>query len=163
MAALDGSTVPDLPYASVRLDAGSAVDIPISLSADGLAAGTYDGFIVIQGVQSNVTTRAPYWHAVTSGQPVHITTLQVSDGAQAGSTVSDALLFRVTDENGLPVLNARPSVEPLSGGGSTVSVNQVGNVPYAYDAYVRLGARPGANVFRIVVGTLTKDVTINGQ
>jgi minor extracellular serine protease Vpr len=163
VAPLDGSTVPDVPVTSVRLEPGASVQIPVALSADGLAAGTYDGFIQIQGTASSVTTRVPYWHAVGSGHPSHITTLRVSDHGRPGSTLPDALLFRVTDENGVPVLDAQPTVEPVSGGGSVVSVGRVSNVPFAYDSYVRLGARPGANVFRIQVGDLTKDVMINGQ
>jgi minor extracellular serine protease Vpr len=160
---LDGTTVPELPYTSIQLDPGAFVQIPVRFSADGLSAGTYDGFIQIQGVQSSVLTRVPYWHGVASGQPARITTLRVSGGGSPGTTVANAILFRVTDENGLPVTDAQPIIRPVSGGGSVVAVNHFGSVPYAFDAYLKLGSRPGANVFRIQVGDLTRDVTINGQ
>jgi subtilisin family serine protease len=163
VAGLDGSTVPDLPVTSVQLDPGASAVIPVRFNGDGLAAGTYEGYIQIQGTQSKVTTHVGYWYGVSSGTPARITTLTQSDAARAGSTVHEAVVFRVTDENGLPVMTPRPTVTPISGGGSIVAFGPLGDVPYAFDTYVRLGARPGANVFRIQVGDLTRDVTINGQ
>jgi minor extracellular serine protease Vpr len=160
---LDGGSAPDLPYTKVQLDPGASVDVPVRFAADGLAAGIYDGFIVIQGTQSSVTTRVPYWHGVASGHAAHLTLLDVSNGGRAGSTVQDAMYFRVTDENGLPVTGVRPSVLTVSGGGSVSGLFEITGAPYTYDTYVRLGTRPGANVFRIQAGELTKDVTINGQ
>jgi hypothetical protein len=105
----------------------------------------------------------PYWHGVASGHAARVTILNTSNGGRAGSTIANAMYFRVTDENGLPVVDARPNVLPVSGGGTVSGLFQVTGAPYTFDTYVRLGTRPGANVFRIQVGDLTKDVTINGQ
>jgi hypothetical protein len=60
-------------------------------------------------------------------------------------------------------LNALPVVRPVSGGGVVNDIVTYSNVPYAYGASLRLGTRPGANVFRIQAGDVTKDVTIIGQ
>jgi minor extracellular serine protease Vpr len=163
VAPLDGGSVPELPYTSVQLDPGASVDIPVRFAADGLAAGIYDGFVQIQGTQSSVTTRVPYWHGVASGHAARVTILNTSNGGRAGSTIPNAMYFRVTDENGLPVVDARPKVVTVSGGGSVSDLFQVTGAPYTFDTYVRLGTHPGANVFRIQVGDLTRDVTINGQ
>jgi len=160
---LDGSSVPDLPDTSIQLDPGASVDIPVRFAAAGLSPGIYDGFIQIQGTQSSVTTRVPYWHGVASGHAARVTLLNTSNGGRAGATIPNAMYFRVTDENGLPVVDARPNVLTVSGGGSVSGLYQITGAPYTFDTYVRLGARPGANVFRIQVGDLTRDVTINGQ
>jgi hypothetical protein len=162
VTAAGGSAVPELPFHSVQLDPGASVAIPVLFSADGLTPGEYDGFIQAQGMRSNVTSRVPYWHGVTSGEPRHITVLTATTTGAAGGTVSDALLFRVTDEAGIPV-TAAPDVQAVSGGGEVTRIALVRNVPYAYDVSMRLGARPGANVFRVTVGDLTKDVTIIGH
>jgi minor extracellular serine protease Vpr len=161
VTALGGNAVPELPYASVELDPGASVTIPVSFSVDALAAGEYEGFIEARGTRSNVTSRAPYWHGVTSGQARHITIIQNAGVAGAGSTA--VVLFRVTDDSGVPVMSETPAVRALSGGGTITNVQTVQVLPYAYDLNLRLGARPGTNVFRIEAGGLTKDVTIIGQ
>ncbi len=162
VSALGGNAVPELPYASLQLDPGASATIPVSFPVDGLAPGEYEGFIQVQGTRSNVTSRVPYWRGVTSGQPRHITVLANPGAAAAGSTIFDGLLFRITDESGIPLMNLNPAVRALSGGGDANNIRLYG-APYLYDASLRLGSRPGANVFRIQVGDLTKDVTIIGQ
>ena len=77
--------------------------------------------------------------------------------------VSSAAIFRVTDEAGLPVEGVAPSVEAVSGGGVVDTVQVFSNVPFAYSISVRLGPRPGANVFRVQAGEITKEVTVIGQ
>jgi minor extracellular serine protease Vpr len=160
VASLGGNAVPELPFATVQLDPGAAMILPVSFSADGLAPGAYEGFIQIQGSRSNITTRVPYWYGVAPGLPRHITVLQ--DGGPTTAGASNALLFRVTDDAGLPVLDKAPDVSAVSGGGEVLAVGPL-FVPFAYGLTFRLGPRPGANVFRIQVGELTKDLTVIGQ
>jgi hypothetical protein len=162
VTALGGNAVPELPFATVQLAPGASTTVPVGFSVDGLTPGEYEGFIQVQGTRSNVTSRIPYWHGVMSGQPQHITLLANQATGTAGSSVSNALLFRVTDDSGVPVADP-PAVRVLSGGGTVNNINTFSNVPYLFGANVRLGPRPGANVFRIQVGELTKDVTIIGQ
>jgi hypothetical protein len=158
-----GNAVPELGIASVELEPGASATIPVNFIGEGLAPGTYEGAIEIRGSRSTAAIRAPYWHAVASEQPKHLTILWMrSTSGSAGSTVNDAVLFRVTDEAGVPV-SAVPSIQPISGGGDSAGLRVFGNWPYVYSASFRLGLRPGANVFRIQAGDVTRDVTVIGQ
>jgi hypothetical protein len=81
----------------------------------------------------------------------------------AGSVVSSAAIFRVTDDSGLPVAGVFPRVEPVSGGGVLDAIQTFSNVPFAYGISVRLGPQPGSNVFRLQAGEITKELTVIGQ
>ena len=158
-----GNAVPELGIASVELAPGASATIPVNFVGEGLAPGAYEGAIEIRGSRSTAAIRAPYWHAVASEQPKHLTILWMrSTSGSAGSTVNDAVLFRVTDEAGVPV-TAVPRIEPIAGGGDFAGLRVFGNWPYAYSASFRLGLRPGLNVFRIQAGDVTREVTVIGQ
>ncbi len=161
--ALRGNTVPELPVASVELEPGGSATIPVIFAGQSLVSGEYEGFVVIQPSRSTTVARTPYWHGVTSGQPRNITVIFSRASAAAGSAVSSAAIFRVTDESGLPVAGVFPRVEPVSGGGVLDAIQTFSNVPFAYGISVRLGPRPGSNVFRVQAGEITKDVTVIGQ
>jgi hypothetical protein len=163
VAALHGDAVPTVPLVSVQVDAGGSATIPVSFSADGLGPGQYEGFLWIQGNRSNVPLRVPYWYGVGSGRPRRITILSSAPSGPAGNVATDAVVFRVTDDSGLPVTDVQPAVTVLSGGGSALAARPVLNAPYAFDVDAMLGDQPGANVFRIQVGEITRDVTIIGR
>jgi subtilisin family serine protease len=153
---------PQLPYNSIQLDAGAVERIAVTFSGTALAPGQYQGFIAIQSSNSAVVTRVPYWYAVASGTPHYLTVLTHTNSAPAGST-GLAVVFRVSDESGLPA-NVPPMVTVVSGGGRVVGVTSIDSlVPNAFGLSARLGVLPGANVFRIQAGDLTKDVTITGD
>ncbi len=161
---LGAGPVPQLSSASLQLDGGASQSITVSFSGTALKAGEYEGYIAIQGSASGFVTRVPYWYGVASGQPRYLTILFTSDGGRAGARISDAALFRVSDQSGLPVTDAQPTVTVVSGGGQIISVrSRDAAVPNTFGFNVRLGPRPGPNVFQIQVGDLTKTVTITGQ
>jgi minor extracellular serine protease Vpr len=164
VAPSNGGPAPTLPFATVDLAPGASSQVPVRLSAGGLAAGQYEGYIAIQGTRSGVSTRVPYWYGVRSTTPGHITILDSTSSASAGSAVSQAILFRVSDQSGIP-MPVSATVTVVSGGGRVVIPQQSVNsqVPDAYAVSVKLGPAPGPNVFRIQVGDLTNDVTITGQ
>jgi subtilisin family serine protease len=160
--ARDGGPVPQLPFTSLRLEAGASYSIPVLFQTAALGAGQYEGVLSIQPTASTNPINVAYWYGVAGSEPRHITVLHSSSTAAAGARVSNAAIFRVTDESGLAVSAADPAVVVTAGGG-TASVTPVASVANAFLLNVRLGPRPGANVFQIQVGNLTKDVTITGN
>ncbi len=158
-----GAAAPTVSSANVDLAAGASTTLTVQFSAAGLAAGTYEGYVTVQGSQSGVVTRVPYWYGVQSNTPGHITVLYNIGTATAGTVQGQVILFRVTDPSGIP-LTVTPTVTAVSGGGSVVRVQSIASQsPYTDAISVKMGSTAGANVFRIQVGSLTKDVTITGQ
>jgi hypothetical protein len=163
VAPLLGNAVPELGVGSVELGPGASATVPVTFTAEGLGPGEYEGAIEIRGSRSGAAIRTPYWHGVASGRPRHVTIVwaRTTVGA-AGSTLSDALLFRVTDEAGIPVAEI-PSIQAIEGGGDFAGLRSLASAPHAYSVSFRLGSRPGVNVFRIRAGDVSRDVTVIGQ
>lgn len=151
---------------SVQLESNTYFDVALTFTASGLAAGEYDGFIVIQGTNSGIETRVPYWYAVASSSPAVIVVLSTPDTPPAaGSTVTDAIDFRVTDPSGIIVGSVTPTVTVTSGGGSVLSITSEDDAyPGVWSVDIRMGPTSGAsNVFQIVAGGITQDVAITAQ
>jgi minor extracellular serine protease Vpr len=162
--AAGGGPVAALPGDSVTLDPGASVSLPVTFSASGLGGSQYQGFIAVTGATSGVESRVPYWYAVPSGVPARITLLETAATVRAGASVTDAAVFHVSDTSGIVMLDARPTVTAISGGGSVVSVTPRNFAsPGAFGLNVRLGPTPGANVFRITDGGAAVDVTLISQ
>ena len=159
------SPAPAPSTTSVRLDPDTYTDVPLSFSPSGLPAGEYQGFIVIQAINSGSVARIPYWYGVGPATPAHITVFYVASSPAADTLVTQAILFRVTDASGIVVNGVTPTVTAVSGGGSVVAVNsEDAGAPGLWSVDVRTGpAAGGSNVFRITVGGLTQDVTIISQ
>ena len=158
---------PQLPSASVQLAPGGSVSIPVLFQANGMTAGAYDGFIAVQGTLSGYASRIPYWYAVPSFTPAFVTVLY-NVGSQspqtAGSRLSQAVLFRVTDSAGLPIAGLVPNVTALSTGSAATGLTSLDSaVPGSYTFSVRLSLTPGPNTFQIQAGAISTTVTITGQ
>lgn len=157
----DGGTAPALSQDVVELEPGAAQNLTLSLDATSLPPGASEGFVRVQSTTAGTESRVPYWFAVASQTPRRITVLYTEDEPRAGATVDSAILFRVTDDSGLPLTDIQPTVTVVSGGGrvrSTVSADQY--YPGVYAVSVRTGTQAGSNVFRVQVGDLVKDVTL---
>jgi hypothetical protein len=129
--------------------------------AAGLQPGAYEGLIVAQGTTSGVESRIPYWYAAGPGAPKRITLLSTDDAPRAGSSSSEAILFRVTDVAGVVSTEARPTVTAVSGGGNVTRVRSRDAVyPGVWSVAVQYGPLRGANVFRIEAGDLVREVTV---
>ncbi len=166
----DAGAAPTLGTATVSVEPGKSATVPVKFTASGLTAGRYEGFVKIRGTNSNTEVRAPYWYAVPSDVPGTLTPLWVigiSDNEQprAGTRVSNAIYFRVTDASGVALANAEPTVTAVSGGGTvidTASLNR--QYPGVFSVSVRLGPRPGDNVFRLAVGDVDPiEIAITGN
>ncbi|HWC96833.1 MAG TPA: S8 family serine peptidase [Candidatus Sulfopaludibacter sp.] len=161
--AVSGAPVPEISAATVKLDPGASVSLPVRFHADALAAGAYEGFVNIAGVASGTMSHVPYWYGVSSGAAGHITILYTSGAASAGSRISEAVVFRVTDPNGLAVTTP-PTVTALTSGAQVASLSSLNYaIPNAFTFTARLSSNPGGNVYQIQAGGITTTVTIVGQ
>ena len=159
-----GGVQPSLGQSSVTLDPGASASAPVSFPAAGLAPGQYEGTITVQGAQSNVAARIPYWYGAPTGIPAHITVLYNASSSEpltAGSRAQDAVVFRVTDASGLPVTDLLPVATSVSGGGTVLALT-----PYAfgYNAFaLSVQVTAGTDIFQIQVGSVTLQVSVLAQ
>ena len=152
---------PTLASNTVQLDPLQSRDIAVQFANNGLPAGAYQGYLQIQGTQSQVSAMVPYWYAVASGTPANLRILRAPGSGPRNSRQS--IFFRFTDSSGAPIL-ADPKISVTAGGGSVVQSGSVDDqITGAYGVLVMLGRTPGANVVHIELGGLSQDVTITGQ
>jgi subtilisin family serine protease len=155
--------VPLISETGLALAPRGAATVNLTMAAAGAAAGEYQGFIRIRGSRPGSDIRVPYWLGVPSGSPARIKIVDQIDSGSAGSLQRYALAIRITDSAGVPVKDPAPTVTPVSGGGTVVSVFSSDELyPGLFEVNIRLGATPGQNVFRVEAGGLTKDVSIAG-
>jgi subtilisin family serine protease len=162
--ARDNTIAPFVSTSALTLDPGGSAEIRVDLIGPLAGGGTYEGFVRIQGSNTQTEARVPYWYAAATGVPQTISILSTSTGARRGSSLNDAIVFRVTDVSGIPFDLPTPAVTALSGGGEVLSViSEDSSITGAYGVRVRLGAAAGANTFRIQAGDVTRDVTITAR
>jgi subtilisin family serine protease len=160
----DDGPAPALPADVVRLEGGQSATLRLRFATGSLPPGEYEGFVTVQGVDSGVESRIPYWYAVSSETPEYITLLHTASNLTAGSTSTNAILFRISDASGIPLFLTQPEVSPISGGGEVVRIRTLdGASPGLFGADVLLGSEPGPNVFRIQAGAITRDVTLSAN
>jgi subtilisin family serine protease len=153
--------VPEIASSTVELGPGLALDLPVAFRGTSLFAGQYEGSIYIQGNRSGSVIRVPYWYGVASSQPRYITVLQTRSDVQRGTSVFDAIIFRITDEAGIPVRDITPTITVVSGDGEVIDVFARSRLsPGAFGAQLRMGPRAGSNTFRIEAGGIQREVTI---
>jgi hypothetical protein len=151
--------VPSVSENSIFLQPGASKEISVRFQGSGLSPGEYQGFVVIQGTRSGYYSRVPYWYGIRSNVPANVTILLSPSSAQSGSVQS--ILFRTTDAAGIPLFQS-PVITSESGNGSVLTWDSVDSeIPGAYLARVRMSTGGGNNVFRIRVGSVSRDVTIS--
>lgn len=157
-----GSAAPAVSVQQVELAAGAEAGIRVEWPEAVPETGTLEGFVVLEGAAGGKTLRIPYWRAVTRGEPRGFTIFNLSASARRGSTVRDAVLFKVVDECGVPVRGAEVTVEELEGGRVFSVSNYDDYSPGLFGVTVRLSFLAGANRFRIRAGDAEYVFTING-
>ena len=159
----DAGPAPLLPAGVVQLEPQASSSLSLSFSGTRLDPGQYEGFVVVESTKSGVQTRIPYWYGVASGTPQYITTLRKAASLTVGSTTSNAIIFRIMDGSGIPLITTQPVVTVVSGNGRVVRVRVLdGNSPGAFAVSLAAG-QAGANVFRIEAGPISKDVTFDAN
>lgn len=157
-----GAAAPAVPSGLLELAPGAEAEIRVEWPEAPAETGTHEGFVVFEGAASGKTLRIPYWRAVTSGQPRSFTIFDQSQSARRGSTVRDAVLFKVVDECGVPVRGGEVTVEELDRGRVLGVSDYDSYSPGLYGVTVRLGFLSGENRFRIRAGDAEYVFTING-
>lgn len=166
-SALD--TYDALPMVSVTpntltLAPGASGLLNFSITGFDLPAGAYEGFLHVLGTNSGIDERVPYWYGVGSTVATHLTILNSATSPAAGSVVPDAVLFRITDVNGITVPGITPAANVIDGGGMVLGiVDHSATNPGVFGMNVQVGPAPGANDFQIRAGNLTQTVTIVSQ
>ncbi len=158
------SPVASLSASSLVLGPGASGNITVSFGASNLEAGAYEGSILIAGANGQVESRVPYWYGVKSDTPVTITNLDSLTHASRDTRQTDAILFRVTDAAGLPILNVTPTVTVTAGGGTVTSLKSYdSDSPGLFSVSVRLGTEAGINTFRVQAGDIPANFSIIGN
>ncbi len=147
-----GDSAPSVSSESIAVSKGSKTSLDLTWNAENLAPGTYQGFVVLRSVSSGNTLRVPYWHAVKS-EPKNITALFVDDSPRANAFDSEAILFRVTDISGVPLLDLKPEVTIISGSATVAEVRSIdSDLPGVYSLDLRFGSLAQSSVVEIRVG-----------
>jgi hypothetical protein len=153
-------SAPGTTTMAIQLGPGGSVDMPVWWFDSGLAPGPYQGYFVATSAANGSTIRIPYWYASTSAVPAGIKVFSAVSTARRGALTQDAVLFRVTDASGVPILNGPVTVSAPNGGGTATLVNHDADVPGLFGMNIQAGVAAGNFVFRIQAGDLTSDVTI---
>ena len=149
---------------SVLAAAGASVEVPVTWRADGLTAGTHEGFLLIRSATTELTARLPYWYSVASAKPTSISVVSASLSGRRNAVVRDAVLFRVLDSSGVNLTGADPSVTVVAGDGmARPVVNYDSEIPGLFGLTVQLGPVPAVNTFRIQAGEVSVTVSVTGQ
>ncbi|MGH9667689.1 MAG: S8 family serine peptidase, partial [Bryobacteraceae bacterium] len=130
--------------ANLTLSLGQTAQVTVQLTGSMPVAGSYQGFISVQGGGSPL--RIPYLYSVTDGVPYSFLPLPSSEfvGDVNGQTT---LTFKVTDKYGVPVPNVQVDFQPTIGGGSISQASPATDSLGIAAAQVNLGSQPGPQQF----------------
>lgn len=155
---LGGGPAPRVSANTMRLNPGQSGGIAVEFAGSSLESGAYQGYLAIQGTETQAVSMVPYWYGVPSGVAANITVLEAPpEGAE---NTQQNIIVRPTDSEGLAV-GISPSVTATAGGGSVMGVQSIDDqIPGAFLIQVQLGPSAGGNVFRVAAGGAVKDIVI---
>ena len=147
---------PTLTPNSVQLNPGQSQNISVEFAGSSLDPGAYQGYVQIQGTQTQVVSLVPYWYGVPSQTAKYVTILDAPTNGRPASRQS--IFLRPTDAEGIPV-SATPTVTVVSGNGTVIGISSIDDEsPGVFQLQVRLAA--GTNVFLVTSGDASTKVTI---
>jgi len=153
----EGDSVPAADAAAVHIEPGATARVTLRWVA-ALKPGAYQGVIRVGGL------RVPYWMAVPTERPAHVTVLRGGDTWPAEEVVS--FIVNITDEAGLLTGAARPAVIPVDGpglvSGQTLQVTPLNGLDGHYYVMIMLAKQPGVNQFRVQAGGARTVVSFAG-
>lgn len=141
--------------ANITIGPNQTSSFNISISGSRPVAGSYQGFVTVQGGASSL--RIPYLYSIGDGVPATITALigDGDDGTVGQSPSIGYLVLQLMDQYGVPVSGSRARFSVVAGGGS-IPFQQSSTDSYGIAfATVVLGPNPGANTYQGVAGGLT--------
>jgi minor extracellular serine protease Vpr len=157
----DGGPAAGLSTSNLPLDPGASAAVAVNFTGSSVQPGQYEGYISVQGTNSGVESRVPFWYGIASDSPRNITVPYVRDNLKPDTTVSDAILFRVTDASGLVPTKLEPTAKMLGEGSEVLGVISRNSVsPGLYGIRLHLGPIAGRNTVRIQAGDVVTDVEI---
>jgi minor extracellular serine protease Vpr len=143
---------------SVNLPAGQSQSITVSLTGSKPVPGAYEGFLDVKGAGPDL--HLPYFYVVGNGVPYDIFALQNGSFLGVPNDFGWLLLFRVTDQYGVPVANTPVSFQILAGGGKFDAAGGDKTTDAKGDAgvWVDLGPQQGDQIFSgtVTAGGLTQ-------
>jgi minor extracellular serine protease Vpr len=155
-----GTAAPLVENSIRNVPAGAKVAVDVAFNATGLAPGTYEGYLVIEGASSGNRIRVPYWYAVKS-EPASIAYIYSDDAPVSFSTNVDALIFRVLDASGVPLTDLLPEVTVVSGTATVESVELIDqDLPGAYSVALRYASTLQSSVVEVKAGGVSRRFTL---
>jgi len=143
---------------SVNVPAGQFQTLTVSLTGSRPAAGSYEGFLDVKGAGPDL--HLPYFYVVGNGVPYDIFALQNGSFTGIPNDYGYLLIFRVTDQYGVPVANTPVSFQILAGGGKFDAAGGDKTTDAKGDAgvWVDLGPQQGDQIFSgtVTAGGLTQ-------
>ncbi len=150
---------PSVALDTVSLDPAASRQINVSLAGDGLAAGSYEGYLQIASAGTPSVIRVPYWFAVPGSDAAKISITHQSVVESPRSVVTRAVVFRFVDAAGLPIESSTPPKVSVVAG-TLRDVYQYGDIPGTWAVDVRTGASSTLLEVDITAGSLQQSVFI---
>jgi hypothetical protein len=154
------SLKPEISHTRLALGPGESQRITLTWNSPNPPPGPYQGFLEISSA-SGSTARLPYWMAVRNSEAKAVTILDIPVRGNPGGVVQ--ILFRVTEDSGLSLIDATPEITVVSGSGSILQNTVAGSIyPGVLLARLRLGLEAGINEFKIKSGKAERTIRIRG-
>ncbi len=159
VSAIGNSAAAIVSPATVTLGPGESKRVTVRLSGSELPPGEHQGFLLIQGSQSEVQLRVPYWYGASDKVAKTISLLPRTSSPRAGERYQ--FLMRIADSSGSALMDTLPAVEATEGDGRVETVQSLdADFPGIWVVNLRLGLLSATNVFRFQVGEAARTVTI---
>jgi hypothetical protein len=101
--------------ATVTLGTGESKVVTVRLSGSELTPGEHQGFLLIQGTQSEVELRVPYWYGASDKVAKTISLRPRTTEPRSGERFQ--YLMRIADASGAALVENAPTAEVLEGEG----------------------------------------------
>ncbi len=161
VTSLDNIALASVDTSSFSLNPGATQTINVSLKTSGLAPGTYHGFIVITGSQTQIATRIPYWYAVLGNSVQSINLLNTPQFDSTGDTTQ--IVFRCADAANMPLdPQNNPTVTTGNARARVIDVLPIGDIPGTFLADIVIGRADanGINTFVVTADGITQNVIV---
>ena len=157
---LGPSAAPVVSPATVSLKPGESRVVTVRLSGAELTPGEHQGFLLIQGTQSEAELRVPYWYGASDKVAKTISLLSRTSSPRAGERYQ--YLMRIADSSGAAVVDKTVTVEATAGDGRVESIQSLdADFPGMWLVNLRLGLVSGErNVFQFNLDGAKRTVSI---
>ncbi len=150
--------IPSLSTTTLQLAPGQSAELAVQLVAQALTGGAYQGFLRIQGTQSAVTGRVPYWYAVPTQSAQYLQILNSPTKPVRHDAMFD-VEFRALDANGVPVTDGIDA--SIVSGAKVVSIESSdADIPGSFVAHIQAPAERGPLSLQFSLGAASAPVSV---